>query len=723
MKDNEIKICDKKESIKVAINTIKIPTLHINLLGRFNSERNLDNFLGTPLPAQVVLSSLERFEYKLKGYQQIENDLPDDLISTSDSYLMLSKLDAIRLHLATLYADGLGRDINEDKISYDEIKAFIITIIQLNEKLIQSSSKLNFLDLIEKLLRQKDGIHSQYLSKNFFSIFDLIKFLITKPKNFNEGLERISTLGCLSNQISLYNKQEIIDIQNLFYEIIRDLDKKIIYQHLLSQLLKLVNNQIDSPLKNFSIILITSYINDPSMTNADFNEVIGLIFRALEHYNKKIIKGKAYNLFKRLNEKNMDYFLREFEEDFRRKTTEHILNATIKIDLENEQNTGVNNQQEFDITMCFPSIGAMRNEKVKDHFSQSLTINARSEKKDTNIASKWLKNSKWFQSMNPQYVLEEVKTNVVDTISNLNEFLAKTKEIPIAALSAETTLNLEATHECLSVVNANLDLVPVNRVSKNKTVQPRKIKPRIINFDDEGIGYDVNSPYLYLKEIKRLAEISLDIEFSQKMKKRKMMKDELKRLGDIDLKEEFLLQELNEKKFRRESLPFATQAEKDTRQGAIAENIESSKAVREMQRHTQKRAAKQKKISKVLDPAVCFFQKEIDIFKENTSSNNVYSLNLDLPLFEDMKDDFATDFLATIDYANFRELINSAEEILILINKIEEPLRKMDEFAKNLGFPQNYFAVLHEVRIKIQETFCRNSIIIFFENSLRLFRE
>lgn len=304
-----------------------------------------------------------------------------------------------------------------------------------------------------------------------------------------------------------------------------------------------------------------------------------------------------------------------------------------------------------------------------------------------------------------------------------NPFKTNLNTIPIAGLVSE------ADSECqISFFEDAAYHVPfTNNFPKSKgKIMRKKIKPKIIIFDDDnGIGYDNSSSHWYYKEIKRLAEINLEIEFSPKMEKKKLLEEELNRLDRIDIRGALNLNKLKRQNEERSFELFASNEEKKAKllasQRVIHKSKERSKRVREILKISQKKAAKEKKISKLLDPVVFFIQNEIDIFKGKVI--NIGSLDSELPSFDGMKDDLLTEFLYSIDYDNFKKLIKSAGEILTSIDEIKKTLNKLDDFAKNLGYSLDYIYSLDQAYKKIKVNFSREVIITFLESSLNLFKQ
>ncbi|WP_342220044.1 hypothetical protein [Rickettsiella endosymbiont of Miltochrista miniata] len=306
-----------EEELRNKIETsIKTEKLNEYLLDCLKNECEL-NFLN--LPFIITENALQRFEAKIKDCQQIEKDLPYDLILPGEYHLLSEKLDILKLKLAMLYANGKGSVIIEE--NYNEIKVFIFKILNLDIKL-----KLKYLDLTIKLLEKAIG-DSQF-NKEFIGALDLIKLFVNEPKYLpNEAdLKYISDLGRQTNDD---------EIRKRFYGIIRELDKKLLLQDLLNQLLKIVKNTNGSPLMQFNVIFITKCLNTVcSLEAEDLNQVIGLVYRALEAYSASEITKKAYTVFKKIfTQKNLYMHLIEFAKDFKEKTSGQIINNPVRHDL------------------------------------------------------------------------------------------------------------------------------------------------------------------------------------------------------------------------------------------------------------------------------------------------------------------------------------------------------------------------------------------------------
>lgn len=330
-----------------------------------------------------------------------------------------------------------------------------------------------------------------------------------------------------------------------------------------------------------------------------------------------------------------------------------------------------------------------------------------------------------------------------------NNFKFQSNNESTTELAAEAVeINLDSEYKCPFSENFFFFSEYKNELCKEKNLR-KKIKTRIIEFDeDDGIGYDHCSSHWYYKEIKRLSSINLEIELSP----RAMFKKELMRMGRIctdepSLKELKQIQqkELEKKIAEKEFELFATDQEKIIRHRdqeatwkdeeiknkakqqaklhAINQSIKNSRNFKEYQRKNRKKIIEVKKIIKLLNPVLFFIQEQIDQFKKKPSLINDHSLGLKLPSFETMKDDFIADFLKTIDYDKFKELINFSENILFSINEINKTLNKIDVFFQSIGISVEYIRSLDDYHKKIKKNFSKEAIIHFLESSLDLFKQ
>lgn len=281
---------------------------------------------------------------------------------------------------------------------------------------------------------------------------------------------------------------------------------------------------------------------------------------------------------------------------------------------------------------------------------------------------------------------EESLSNISNTIKTEFNSLSRVEFATEAGLSNEFSFFKE---------------VSPRQFANNPAKYKKKCKARVIEFDEDRIGYDVTSPYLYLKNINRLNDINLEIEFP--------LNEELERLARIEVNAGPYLIKLERKIKINEFDLFASKEEKIARQCKIEQKIKNNKKDRE-----------RKKINKLLTPKILFILKKIDIYKKGFACQE---LSIVPPLFETSKDDFLTAFLKSIDYEKFKELIKFSEYILMSIDKIKQTLKKIDDFSKDLGVPSNYVEFLDSYYRKIEENFNRENISKFLENSLILFEQ
>ncbi|WP_342147432.1 hypothetical protein [Rickettsiella endosymbiont of Aleochara curtula] len=334
------------------------------------------------------------------------------------------------------------------------------------------------------------------------------------------------------------------------------------------------------------------------------------------------------------------------------------------------------------------------------------------------------------------YVKAYTKTNDADAKVALNEFIGKSgestrffrvipeklvlscgKALSDISKTIKTKSNILSTVKLATKTGLSSQSLFLNDASSQQfanNLNKKKGKAyRIIAFDEDGIGYDVNSSYLYFKEINRLSDINLEIELSTKIKKKLlqdgMLDEELKRLARVEVKHGSYLNRLERKIKIKEFDFFASKEIKDTRQSEIEKKIRNNKKNRE-----------RKKNSKLLIPKILPILKQIDIYKKAFACQ---SLTIESFLFETNKDDFLAGFLKSINYEKFKELIDFSEYIRTSSEKIKQTLIKIDDFSKNLGIVSNYVRSLDSYYIKIKENFNRENISNFLEDSLSLFEQ
>ncbi|KAF5282936.1 hypothetical protein FQR65_LT14136 [Abscondita terminalis] len=267
-------------------------------------------------------------------------------------------------------------------------------------------------------------------------------------------------------------------------------------------------------------------------------------------------------------------------------------------------------------------------------------------------------------------------------------------------------------HEILDIISYLKAYAKTNNVDSHAELK-KFINKYDREFDEEGIGYDVNSSYLFLKEINRLNNINLEIELPEKFKKKLIQEDllneELERLGKMEVNQEAYLNYRERKTKIMEFELFASKEEKDARQHNIEQKIENDKKRKERQ-----------KISKLLIPKIMYIHDKINIYKQTFDSK---SLSIESFLLETSKDDFLDAFLKTIDFEKFKELINFSEYIINSIDSIRETFKKIDDFSKDLGIASNYIDDLDRYHGQIKENFNRERIANFLENALILFEK
>lgn len=244
----------------------------------------------------------------------IENDLPNLLISAGDYHLLKGRLDTLKLKLF-LYVDTSGEIADHN---YNEIKIFIYKILNLkNIKL-----KLKYFDLTIKLLEKVEiGKAESYFNKEFFGALDLLKKFVTEEKYIpNEAdLKYISNLDHGNNES---------DIRKSFYGIIHELDKKLLFQDLLKQLLEIIKNKNDLPLILFSIIFISKCLDDAQMDASDLYQAIHIMYSALTEYNTQFKRNTILNRILGNNLIDLKKFKETLREKISRSITDNLVNQS-----------------------------------------------------------------------------------------------------------------------------------------------------------------------------------------------------------------------------------------------------------------------------------------------------------------------------------------------------------------------------------------------------------
>ncbi|WP_342227619.1 hypothetical protein [Rickettsiella endosymbiont of Rhagonycha lignosa] len=367
--------------------------------------------LNINLPPALIEKATQRFKNKIKTFQKIEKALPDGLILPGDFFLLGHKLETLRLNLAILYANDTD-EITEDICN--ETKNFISEILSKNIKL-----KLKYFDLIILLLEKI--IEYPHSNKKFTDVLDLLKLFINESSNHpnEEDLKYVINL-----EANNANKTDILTIKKMFYGIIRELNKKLIFQDLLDRLIKIVDYN-NSPLTQFCFLFITKCLKDLQMDAIDFNQLIGLVYQALQRFPEPKLTIKGFRFNKLLNNKKMSEYLAEFEKDFREKIFEQIINEPVKVDLENNQpNSIIDKTLEFNISNYFPI--SIKNKKLQTKFIEArFEYNQTFEKKITTNDHSFFKqvNEKVLKISNTaNTIIEKGKIITANAVANLEEF-------------------------------------------------------------------------------------------------------------------------------------------------------------------------------------------------------------------------------------------------------------------------------------------------------------
>jgi hypothetical protein len=336
-----------------------------------------------------------------------------------------------------------------------------------------------------------------------------------------------------------------------------------------------------------------------------------------------------------------------------------------------------------------------------------------------------LKNYIKTNDVNAKIELEKFNSELTST-SNNSEVLQKissifsiskiSKLIPPAFFKPQSNISLE-NDKLFPDAQLNLQTNSELAVPPEKSInisRRKKNKPRIINFDDEdGVGYDEDSFYLYSKEVNRLNKINLEIESPRK---KKSWEEELQRLGKIEIDPEEDSFRLDRKIEAMEFELFASTEEKEAKKKS-----KNLRQYRDYLKITQQKISQNKKISKLLIPVIVFILKKIDSYKQKGVKR--YLVDLQLDSIEIKPNKFLNAFFETINYERFLELLDYSESILTSINKVKKTLNKIDHFAKCLGCSVNYVSSLDDLYKKIKETFSIDNIGNLLESSLNLFEK
>jgi hypothetical protein len=381
--------------------SIKTETMREYLLRSLESECKL-NALTPNSPTFLIEKASQRFENKIKACEQIEEDLSNEFISYGDYFLLSEKLEALRLKLAILYADSKESETTEN--NYNEIKDFILKILSFKE----IPLKLKYFDLVIKLL-DKITEDSQF-NKEFVGALDLLILFFNEPKTHPNEQD----LEYISNLVSETHEE---DIRKCFYGIIRKLNKKLLFQALLKQLLKIIKNQNNSPIMQFNSIFITNCLNDPEIDFGDLNQVINLVCHALDHHNKLAISKKSRIILSKLFNQNL-IDLEGFKKDLKEKISPSAINNPAKhSSREKESYLVANILKKFDFVTYFPTY--INNKKIKDKLSEAKFSYAQTvEKKHT---------------ANRYFAFKHFRDELVKINNKTNEIIVNTKTLALKA--------------------------------------------------------------------------------------------------------------------------------------------------------------------------------------------------------------------------------------------------------------------------------------------------
>lgn len=364
---------------------IKSEKLRNYLLNYLETEYRLNSISQIPL---LIKNSMSRLEEKIKLCQRIEEELSNQLIFRGDFFLLNEKLDSLRLNLVILHSFKIEHN-------YNDLKNFIFKILNLRD----IKLKLKIFDLTIKLLEK--AIEFPMLIKKFMDVLGLLKLFINDPNASNsEDLQFINDLGQ-----EVYEK----DIQKDFYKIIFELNKKLVFQILLNELLIIINSCNNSLLTQFNLIFITHCSKDSNMDADDLNELIALVFQALKHYEAVTTRKSFSSIRNIFYQKTLNDYLIEFEKKFIEITSRQILNAPISLNFKGSTFKLLEEKsQDSEISIYFPAL--MKNEKLKIKFFESKV--------------KILEKNK-----NNNYFLVNIKKKFQVLSSKTNDVTAKLKEV------------------------------------------------------------------------------------------------------------------------------------------------------------------------------------------------------------------------------------------------------------------------------------------------------
>ncbi len=316
--------------------------------------------------------------------------------------------------------------------------------------------------------------------------------------------------------------------------------------------------------------------------------------------------------------------------------------------------------------------------------------------------------------------------NFIKELDNLQLFKQASRAVCIQEMKEAANSLKKLNYNAIYEINENL--------GENRY---KRIKPRIIDFDDKGVGFTVSLPpksidkehphaiFNRLKEAK-YSDNSITAEINVALKEKKteinpeelILLEEFKRLGKINLAEigrssnrslvkEYSLEIKNELLYAK----LWRKIESIEKSGKIrADKIKKRKFAKKLAINEERKQA----LKCLLSP----IKNEIEKF--NTKKNNaVNTTYFNLPHFEVSNNDF----LDYISFKDFEKLMSEAKEIFSSIKEITTILNEIDDFSYKLGFDKIYPEYFNQEIINFNKTFNKASIVSFFKNAIQLFEE
>ena len=170
------------EELQKLIKEIKSKRMRDYLLSNLNIEYELDS-LGTT--SYTIEQATKRFKDKIRACKNIEEDFSEKIIPAGETYLLIEKLDTLRLCLARLYDNKI-----QTRDDFNQIKIFVFNFLTFQD----IHLKLKIFDLTIKLLEETSK--SLKFNKDFMAIFNSLESLVNNPGAFkSENLNNINELS------------------------------------------------------------------------------------------------------------------------------------------------------------------------------------------------------------------------------------------------------------------------------------------------------------------------------------------------------------------------------------------------------------------------------------------------------------------------------------------------------------------------------------------------